>query len=87
VAYAVSIASSALRALQKLPADAQRRIRAKIDELANEPRPAGAKALQGAEAGYLRIRIGDYRVIYAVEDRQLLVLVVRIADRKEAYRR
>ena len=50
-----------------------------------EPRPHGAKALRG-EPGLLRVRVGDYRVIYTVEDNILLVLVVRIAHRREAYR-
>ena len=57
----------------------------KIDELAENPRPAGLKKLKGP-AGFLRIRVGDYRVIYCVHDDVLIVLVVRIAHRREAYR-
>ncbi|MBI3184065.1 MAG: type II toxin-antitoxin system RelE/ParE family toxin [Myxococcales bacterium] len=84
--YTVTILPEALRALEKLPKEVQRRIRDKIDRLAHNPRPPGVKALQGSERGYLRLRVGDYRLIYRVEDEQLLVLVVRIGHRREIYR-
>ncbi len=84
--YQVSILPDALRALSKLPKDAQRRISGKIDRLADSPRPSGVKALQGSDKGYLRIRVGDYRVVYRVEDRHLTVLVVRLGHRADIYR-
>jgi mRNA interferase RelE/StbE len=55
-----------------------------IDELANDPRPAGAKRLAGQEAW--RLRVGEYRVVYCIEDKQLVVGVVRTAHRREVYR-
>jgi mRNA interferase RelE/StbE len=62
-----------------------RRVDARILALAEEPRPPGVVKMQGAE-GYYRLRIGDYRVVYAIEDDVLLVLVVRIGHRREVYR-
>ena len=86
MAYTVTIYPEALRTLEKLPKGDQRRIGERINKLATEPRPSGAKALQGEERGYMRIRAGDYRVIYRIEDRQLVVFVVRIGHRREVYR-
>jgi mRNA interferase RelE/StbE len=57
-----------------------------INSLAEEPRPAGAVKLTGSENLY-RVRVGDYRVIYAVENDFLLVLVVEIGHRREIYRK
>ena len=84
--YRVAFASGADRALAKLPHDIQRRIVKRVTALADDPRPSGATQLRGSEAGYLRIRVGDYRVIYTIDDAVLLVLVVRIGHRREVYR-
>ena len=83
--YRTELKPSAAKALGELPRRDQERVRNKIDALGVEPRAHGSKALQG-EPGLLRVRVGDYRVIYTVEDDVLLVLVVRIAHRREAYR-
>jgi mRNA interferase RelE/StbE len=83
--YRIEIKSSARKALASLPRPMQRRVQARIDELARNPRPIGVKQLKGPEA-FLRIRVGDYRVVYAVHDDVLVVLVIRIAHRREAYR-
>lgn len=56
-----------------------------IDGLAAEPRPRGAVKLAGRDD--FRIRVGDYRIVYAVDDKKRLVLVARIAHRREVYRR
>lgn len=61
------------------------RLEAEIDALKENPIPAGAKKLKGADALY-RVRVGDYRIIYEVNQGQLRVLVVKIGDRKEVYR-
>ena len=53
--------------------------------LAEEPRPAGCKKLRGYENLY-RLRVGDWRLIYAIEDDQLVVLIIEVAPRGEAYR-
>jgi mRNA interferase RelE/StbE len=61
------------------------RITTAIDSLALEPRPAGAVKLAGR--GDYRVRVGDYRIVYAVDDDERLVIVARIAHRREIYRR
>ena len=60
------------------------RIRESINELAKDPRPPGSKKLKGEDRTY-RIRVGDYRVLYEVYDQEILVLVIRIRHRKDAY--
>jgi mRNA interferase RelE/StbE len=57
-----------------------------LQGLGTDPRPAGAKRLAGQE-GLLRIRVGDWRILYEVHDREVLVLVVRIGPRGEVYER
>ncbi len=69
----------------RLDPAARRRVGALIDSLTNDPRPAGMKALRGMP-GLLRVRSGDYRVVYRVEDRELLVLVIAVGHRREVYR-
>jgi mRNA interferase RelE/StbE len=83
--YAIEFKPSAAKALASIPRADQVRIRAKIDALADEPRPHGVVRLRGPE-GFLRLRAGDYRIVYAVHDDVLLVLVVRVAHRREVYR-
>ncbi len=61
------------------------RVMAAIDALSDEPRPSGVKKLVGSELTY-RIRVGDYRVVYSIEDRMLLLLIQRIRHRSDVYR-
>jgi mRNA interferase RelE/StbE len=85
--YSVQLKPAAERDLKKIKdKTALRRIALAIDGLAINPRPSGAQALQGDDASILRIRVGDYRILYA-EDKALLVLVIRIGHRREVYRR
>lgn len=63
----------------------RKRIVGRIDALQVDPRPSGCKKLRGAYDLY-RIRIGDYRVVYQIRDKELLVLIVRIGHRNEVYR-
>jgi mRNA interferase RelE/StbE len=83
--YDVTYAKAAARALRRLDRPVQRRLLDAIDHLGDDPRPPGTKALQGG-GGLLRIRIGDYRVVYAVEDDRLVVLVVTLGHRRDVYR-
>ena len=83
--YAVYYAPSADRDLRKLSREVQLRVHPRIADLANDPRPPGAKKLKGTEALW-RIRVGDYRVVYEIREQILLVLVVRVAHRREVYR-
>jgi mRNA interferase RelE/StbE len=86
VAYTVELKPAAVRDLKAIPERDRKRIKTRIDALAENPRPHGVKALQGGE-GYLRLRAGDYRIIYTVLDQVLLVVVIRIGNRREVYRR
>lgn len=75
---------SALRRLRKVPTEATPRIRRAIEGLRDDPRPHGARALTG-RPGHLRIRSGDYRIIYTVADARLVVLVVELGHRRDVY--
>jgi mRNA interferase RelE/StbE len=83
--YAITFARSARRELETFDASIVRRVISKIDALTQDPRPSGSRKLQG-EQNLWRIRIGDYRVVYSVDDRQRIVDIVRIRHRREAYR-
>lgn len=84
--YRVELAPAAERELRKLPADATARLRDPILALAADPRPGGASALAGTP--FLRLRVGDLRVVYLVDDARQLVIVPRVARRAEStYRR
>jgi mRNA interferase RelE/StbE len=83
--YSISYASSAAKALRKIDGATARRLLQAIARLADDPRPAGCVQLKGGD-GELRIRVGDYRVVYDVEDEQLVVLVLRLGHRREVYR-
>jgi mRNA interferase RelE/StbE len=84
--YRVDVTRPARRALTRLvPSIRERILRALIGLEAN-PRPPGAIKMQGEDPTW-RIRVGDYRVLYEIHDRELLVLVIRVAHRREAYRR
>jgi mRNA interferase RelE/StbE len=85
MAYAVEFSPSAGREFRKLAREIQRNLRPRIDALANEPRPRGAKKLQGSD-GLWRIRVSDYRIVYEIRDRLLVVLIVRVGHRRDVYR-
>jgi len=84
VRYAIEFAPAAARDLRKLERRVQIRIARVIDSLAGNPRASGASKLTASDAW--RIRIGAYRVIYEIKDRQLIVMVLRVAHRREVYR-
>jgi mRNA interferase RelE/StbE len=84
-AYEVVVAPAADRQLRKLPTNVQRRIVSAAEQLSVNPRPPGVKKLEGGDELY-RIRVGDYRIIYQIAEQQVLVLILRIAHRKDAYR-
>ncbi len=86
MSYHIVLSPAAQKVLERLPSEVQIRISTKIESLSNNPRLPGAKALQGAK-GELRIRVGDHRIIYQVEDEKLLVRVVKIGHRSDIYRK
>jgi mRNA interferase RelE/StbE len=83
--YAVELLPSAARALANLDGAIQRRIARRVDRLAQEPRGGGAVKLRGADHVW-RVRVGNYRILYQVDDDRLVILVIRIAHRREVYR-
>jgi mRNA interferase RelE/StbE len=83
--YVVELTPAAERTLRKLDKPIARALAAEMAQLAYEPRPAGVKALKG-HRGALRLRVGDYRVVYRVEDKRLVVLVLDLGHRREIYR-
>jgi mRNA interferase RelE/StbE len=82
--YTVLFKPSVDKELRKLPRVIQKRIVAAVEDLQDDPRPRGCVKLKGEEELW-RIRVGDYRVVYAIRDDQLIVLVVRVAHRKDVY--
>lgn len=83
MSYSILIHKSAQKSLLKIERPAQDRIIKAIRNLSGNPRPHGAKKLAGRPAW--RIRIGDYRVIYEIHDRELIVIVVVIGHRRNIY--
>jgi mRNA interferase RelE/StbE len=83
--FTITFARSARKELEAMDAALVRRIFPKIEALAKEPRPAGGRKLQG-EKSLWRIRIGDYRVVYAVHDRERLVDIIAVRHRSKAYK-
>jgi mRNA interferase RelE/StbE len=83
--WQINISRRAERAMRRLSKNVARRIRRAIDSLAVSPRPPGCTKLVGYDNLY-RIRVGDWRVSYAVEDAELVILIVEIASRGSAYR-
>ncbi len=83
--YAVEIEAVAWSAIMALPQRTQDRIFAAIEDLEADPRASGTRKLKGYESTY-RVRVGDYRVLYKIEDNRLVVVVVKVAERKYVYR-
>lgn len=83
--FKLRIKKSAAKELEAIPRKSdRRRLVARIQALAENPRPRGCKKLSGSER--YRIRQGSYRIVYAIEDDQFVVYVVKIGDRKRVYR-
>lgn len=83
--YRIEYSKHILKSIEKIPKKDKLAIFEKIEALAINPRPEGVKSLKGTLAGYHRIRVGNYRVIYHIEDKKLIILVVKIAQRGEVY--
>jgi mRNA interferase RelE/StbE len=83
--YSILLAPPAERQLKSLTDSVQKRIVKRLKSLRENPRPQGVKKLAGEEDLY-RIREGNYRIIYTIQDKELIVLVVKIGNRKDVYR-
>ena len=84
--YRVEVAEAAVRSLRKRDPTARRRVQAAIELLAEQPRPSGARRLVGGD-GLMRVRTGDYRIVYEIHDSVLLVLVVAVGHRRDIHDR
>ena len=84
MAYSVIFAKRASKRLERMDNMAARRIIAAAEALGDNPRPRGARKIEGHDQW--RIRVGDYRIIYEVHNYQLVVLVVKVGHRRDVYR-
>jgi mRNA interferase RelE/StbE len=85
MAYKVEITPAAQPIIKKFPKNIQRKIIETIELLVNEPRPAGVVKLSATENLY-RVRIGDYRIIYQIKDRVLLIIITKVGHRTDVYK-
>lgn len=82
--FGIEFSAQAKKRGDKLPQDIKRRVIKALRALAQDPYPPQAHRLAGSD--YYRMRVGDYRIIYEVQEERLLVLVIRIGHRKDVYR-
>lgn len=84
MAHSIRIKTSAKKEIRGLQKDTRKRIIGAVRKLRSTPRPVGCKKLKGSNE--YRIRVGDYRVIYEIQDDVLIVLLVKVGHRREVYR-
>jgi mRNA interferase RelE/StbE len=82
--YRVSLTASTEKELHRLPSKVIARVILRLERLASSPRPPGCERLKGGDKEW-RIRVGDYRIVYVIDDRARTVDVTRIAHRREVY--
>lgn len=82
--YQVFVKPAAQRQLKKLTLAVQKDLIALIESLSDEPRPSGCKKLKQRQNQY-RVRLGDYRIIYSIEDMSLIVRVIKVGHRRDIY--
>jgi mRNA interferase RelE/StbE len=85
MSYTIVIKPAARKELEKIEKPMRVRIIETISALSDNPRPAGCKKLVNFES-YYRIRVGDYRIIYAIGDKELIVEIVKVGNRRDVYR-
>jgi mRNA interferase RelE/StbE len=84
-AYNISFKQSVEKDFSDIPKEDLRRILRRIHTLTDDPRPAGCEKLTGRER--YRLRQGRYRIVYSIQDRELTIWVIKVAHRKEVYRK
>ena len=84
-AYKIIIVGAVHKQLKRINREDKKRILDKIQSLANNPRPHGFKELKGSE-NLFRVRTGDYRIIYEIQDKMLLITILKVGNRREIYR-
>jgi len=82
--YGIEFTKSARTEIKKLPAKAQKGILSAISKLAESPRRGNVRPMTGVSSW--RLRVGDYRVIYDIHDKKLVIVIIRVRHRKDAYR-
>lgn len=82
--YSIEIKRSALKEIGSLPQAVRVRVDNAITALANNPFPSGVKKLRGTNDLY-RLRVGNYRIVYQIDGKRIVVVILRVKDRKEAY--
>ena len=85
--YCVDFAPRIEDQLKKIPKHIRDLILERIEKLGSDPRPNGVEPLHGSDKGLYRVRQGDYRIVYSIQDQKLLVLIVRVVNRKEVYKK
>jgi mRNA interferase RelE/StbE len=85
--YSVNFAPRTESQLKKIPKNIRDQIFDRIEKLKVNPRPENIEPLRGADIGLFRIRQGDYRIVYSIQDQKLMVLIVRVVHRKEVYKK
>ena len=85
VKYAIELTPAASREIRKLERLVQRRLVRLLEILAKDPRPRGVETMKSRER-FLRVRVGDYRVVYRLDEARRVVLVLRVGHRREVYR-
>ncbi len=83
--YSIEWDTRAIKELEAFERNERKKILERVAKLGANPRPPGCKKLHDKQSAF-RIRVGDYRVIYQIRDSQLLVLVVRVGNRRDVYR-
>ena len=87
MSYALRLASAAEKDLHRVPRDVLGRVDAKLMALKRNPRPRGASKLEGRQGLGWRVRVGDYRILYTIDDEAKIVSVYRVSPRGSAYKR
>ncbi len=82
--YAVEFTKSAQKELKKLPPQVSFRIVKAVDKLALDPRKGKVRPMVGVKSW--RLKVGDYRVVYDIQDKKLVILIIRVKHRKDVYR-
>ncbi|MDT3739863.1 MAG: type II toxin-antitoxin system RelE/ParE family toxin [Candidatus Kapabacteria bacterium] len=85
IEYKIFWKKSAVKELKKIPNQFADKIYDAISELSNEPRPDNSKNMVSLSKHY-RLKVGDYRVVYSIEDKILIIEIIRIAHRKDVYK-
>lgn len=83
--YRVEIKKVVVKAIARLPRNLQERLSQAMKQLAKNPRPHGYIQLKGQQGEFYRIRVGDWRIIYTIEDDILLVVVIQVGPRGDVY--